>query len=203
MKKVILTDADGVLVNWNKGFLKFMEEKGYPQIPNTDHEYSISARHNVTTKQAMDFVKEFNESPAIETLVPFADSVKYIGKLAQLGFRFIVVTSISSHPDAKIRRTKNLQSLFGDVFDEVHCIEQGASKANILMTWADTGYFWIEDHMRQAEAGHEAGLKTILINHPYNSHYKTDLFPTVSYENPWKEIYERVCSEYNLYTHVV
>ena len=198
MKKIILTDADGCLVNWNKGFLKFMEEKGHPQIPNTAHEYNISARHNVSTTQAMEFVKEFNEGPEIEFLEPFADSVKYVGKLAQLGFRFIVVTSISSHPDAKVRRTKNLHNIFGNVFDDVHCIEQGASKARILMNWADTGYFWVEDHMRQAEAGYEAGLKTILINHPYNSHYKTDLFPTVSYDKPWKEIYEMVCTEYNL-----
>lgn len=197
MKRVILTDADGCLVNWNKGFIKFMEEKGLPQIPNTDHEYSISTRHNISTTRAMELVKEFNEGPHIEFLEPFADSVKYVNKLAQLGFRFIVVTSISSHPDAKIRRTKNLQNLFGNVFDDVHCIEQGASKANILLTWADTGYFWIEDHMRQAEAGHEAGLRTILINHPYNSHYKTDLFPSVSYTTPWKEIYEKICTEYN------
>jgi len=198
MKKIILTDADGCLVNWNASFTKFMIEKGHPQVPNTEHDYSISSRHNISTKLAMEFVKEFNEGPEIEHLAPFADSVKYVGKLAQLGFRFIVVTSISSHPDAKVRRTQNLKNIFGDVFDEVHCIEQGASKANILMNWADTGYFWIEDHMRQAEAGHEAGLKTILINHPYNSHYKTDLFPTVSYDKPWREIYERICTEYNL-----
>ena len=196
MKKIILSDADGVLVNWNNGFTKFMIEKGFPQIPNTDHEYSISARHNISTKKAMEFVKEFNEGADIEHLHPFADSVKYVGKLARLGFRFIVVTSISSHPDAKVRRTKNLQNIFGDVFDDVHCIEQGASKANILMNWADTGYFWIEDHMRQAEAGHEAGLRTVLIKHPYNTHYKTDLFPTVSFENPWREIYEMAFSYY-------
>jgi len=52
--------------------------------------------------------------------------------------------------------------------------------------------------MRQAEAGYEAGLRTVLISHPYNSHYKTDLFPTVSYKSPWEEIYNMVCKEYNL-----
>jgi FMN phosphatase YigB (HAD superfamily) len=202
MKKIILTDADGCLVNWNEGFDAFMASKGHPRVPNTDHEYSISDRHNVTHVQAMEFVKEFNEGPAISHLKPFADSVKYVKKLASAGFRFIVVTSISNHPDAAINRARNLKEIFGDVFDDIHCIEQGASKANILMNWAGTGYFWIEDHMRQAEAGHEAGLKTILINHPYNSHYKTDLFPTVSFETPWKEIFEKVCVEYNLYIHL-
>lgn len=198
MNKVILTDADGVLVKWEAGFELFMVEKGYPRVANTKKEYSISIRHGITNKQAMEFVKEFNESEDIATLFPFADSVHYVKKLADLGFRFIVVTSISSHPDAKKYRTENLVNLFGDVFDEIHCIEQGASKANILTTWADTGYFWIEDHMRQAEAGHEIGLKTILIQHPYNEHYKTDLFPTVSFEKPWEEIFSIVCKEYNI-----
>lgn len=198
MKKVILTDADGVLVNWNKGFESFMESKGLPRLPDTEHEYSISARHGVTNAQGVSFVREFNESEKIASLESFADSQEYVKVLSGLGFRFIVVTSISDHPNAKINRTKNLVSLFGDVFDEIHCIAQGASKANILLNWVDTGYFWIEDHMRQAEAGHEAGLRTILINHPYNAHYQTDLFPRVSYDSPWQEITQIVKNHYKI-----
>ncbi len=197
-EKIILTDADGVLVDWNTAFDKFMARHGHPRVPETDTEYNIRLRHNVTTHQAMTYVKEFNEGPDIAHLTPFADSVQHVRLLSALGFRFIVVTSISSHPDAKIHRTNNLTDLFGDVFDDIHCIEQGASKASILMNWADTGYFWIEDHMRQAEAGYEAGLRTVLINHPYNHHYKTDLFPTVSYDTPWNEIYNMVRNEYGI-----
>ena len=197
-QKIILTDADGVLMDWNSAFAAYMANLGLPQLPNTDTEYSISARHGISVKHAMARVKEFNEGPYIRTLKPFADAQEYVKKLADLGFRFIVVTSISNTPSAKYHRIENAKDLFGDVFDEINCIELGASKASILMNWADTGYFWIEDHMRQAEAGHEAGLKTVLINHPYNTHYKTDLFPIVSNKTPWKEIYDMVCKEYKL-----
>ena len=195
-ERIILSDCDGCLVNWNAGFNKFMEEKGLPQLPNTDDQYLLSKRHNITSNYATQLVTEFNEGPMIEHLEPFADAVKYVARLADLGFRFIVVTSISSAPQAKVFRTKNLNAIFGDVFDEINCIEMGASKAHILKNWQDTGYFWIEDHMRQAEAGYEAGLSTVLIRHPYNAHYKTDLFPTVSYEKPWEEIYNMVCDTY-------
>jgi FMN phosphatase YigB (HAD superfamily) len=197
MEKIILTDCDGVLLRWNEGFENFAEQKGYPKVPGTDTEYSMSLRHNITMKQALALIKEYNESDAMTSLLPFADSVEYVKKLAAKGFRFIAVTSLSDHPDAKTYRTENLKSLFGDVFDDVVCLSMGASKANVLMQWADSGYFWIEDHMRQAEAGHEAGLRTVLINHPYNHHYNTDLFPVVSYETPWKEIYNMVCNTYN------
>lgn len=198
MKKIILTDCDGVLCDWNAGFNKFMEKKGMPQLPDTDDKYLLSLRHGISSAYATELVTEFNEGPWIEHLEPFADAVEYVKRLVEKGFRFIVVTSISDTPQAKEFRTINLTAIFGDVFDEINCIEMGASKAHILKNWQDTGYFWIEDHMRQAEAGYEAGLRTVLISHPYNSHYKTDLFPTVSYESPWEEIYNMVCKEYNL-----
>lgn len=199
-ERIIISDCDGVLCNWNDAFDTFMESRGLPRKKDTDNDYNISARHGISSRVAHSLIKEFNEGANIANLSPFRDSVEYVTKLANLGFRFTVVTSISDHPDATIYRTENLKKLFGDVFDEIHCIEMGASKAATLLKWADTGYFWIEDHMRQAEAGHEAGLKTILINHPYNTHYTTDLFPKVSYETPWAEIFDIVCKEYQIQT---
>jgi len=198
MERLILTDCDGCLVDWNKGFEAFMEMKKHPKVPGTDHDYSMAIRHNLGLTEVHEFIKEFNESPYIADLTPFADSVEYVGKLVDKGFKFTVVTSISDAPQAKYYRTKNLIGLFGDIFDEIHCLKMGISKAHELTKWEGSGYFWIEDHMRQAEAGYEAGLKTVLIDHPYNSHYHTDLFPRVSYKKPWNEIYNMVCKEYNL-----
>ncbi len=197
MEKIILTDCDGVLLQWEDAFEQFVLSKGHERVPDTETEYSMAIRYGITVKQAQLYIKEYNESDAMASLEPFADSVEYVAELASLGFRFIAVTSLSDHPDAKIHRTQNLKNLFGDVFDDVVCLKMGASKAHVLMQWADTGYFWIEDHMRQAEAGHEVGLRTVLINHPYNSHYRTDLFPIVSHESPWEEIYHLVCDTYH------
>jgi FMN phosphatase YigB (HAD superfamily) len=196
MEKLILVDCDGVLLRWEEAFDAFMITKGHTRLLNTANEYNLALRYGVTRVQTTEYVKEFNEGPLIEKLEPFQDSVEYVTKLAALGFRFIAVTSVSDHPAAKKYRTINLTNLFGDVFDDIICLEMNASKATVLLQWANTGYFWIEDHMQQAEAGHEAGLQTILINHPYNKHYKTDLFPTVSYETPWKDIFTIVLDAY-------
>lgn len=196
--RIILSDVDGVLCNWNIGFQNFMLGRGYPQLPDTDGLYDIAGRHGITHDEAMGHIREFNESDRISHLSALADSEEYIRKLSGLGFRFTVVTSLSSAPDAKIYRSDNLTKIFGDVFREIVCLSQGANKYNELTRWKDSGLFWIEDHPEQAEAGLRAGLKPVLISHPYNSHYMSDKFPFVTSENPWKEIFKLICKEYEL-----
>lgn len=197
-EKLILTDVDGVLVDWNNAFSSFMAERGHSLLPGGETAYSLSDRHGISVKEAARFVKEFNESDRISNLKDFADAKMYIQKLYQNGFKFIAITSLSNNPVVYNNRSSNLLNLFGNVFDEINCIAQGASKVEILGRWKDTGYFWIEDHKSNAEAGHAVGLKPILINHPYNNNYSADLFPKVSYDTPWKDIYLMIETEYNL-----
>ena len=197
-ERILISDADGVLVDWGSAFNEFMAEKGFPCLPNMDAEYNLALRHGLLPEVVLPLMREFVESPAIANLKPYADSVKYVKKLAELGFRFIVVTSIGSSEVSHHYRSTNLNALFGDVFNEINCIETGASKAHILERWAGTGYFWFEDHMRQAEAGYEVGLKSVLLNHPYNEKYLTDLFPRIVGNNPWEQVYHMVCKEYGI-----
>ncbi|HEY6436103.1 MAG TPA: hypothetical protein VIY47_05910 [Ignavibacteriaceae bacterium] len=197
-EKIILTDADGVLVTWLDGFGKFMESKGYEAIPNSGHNYSIKDRYYVTDEEGFQLIREFNESPFLADLPPYEDSIEYVSKLVDHGFKFICITSISSHPDAIRYRTENLENLYGPHFLEVHCLDVGAHKRPALMPWEGSGLFWIEDHIKNAEAGHSLGLKTVFIRQEHNQHYETEEFPIVGPEDPWRQIYELVCEEYNL-----
>ena len=198
MEKLILTDCDGVLLWWNNGIRPFMDLKGHIENPEHKDDYHLSLRYSLAEQHVQLLVKEFNESQWVENLEPFADSVKYVKLLADKGFRFIAVTSLSDAPAAKVYRTKNLHNLFGDVFDEVICLSQGKNKYEQLLRWKDSGLFWIEDHAGQAEAGHRAGLKSLLIDHPYNAYYHKNLFPRVSCVNPWEEIFDIILKEYGL-----
>lgn len=197
-EKIILTDVDGVLLYWAKGFHDYMVEQGLAQLPDTDHEYSVSLRHGVTPEVAKRHVEYFNNSPHIATLEPFQDAVEYVDKLSKHGFRFIAITSLSNSVIAYTYRTANLKSIFGDVFDRLICLSLGADKYETLKEWEGSKLFWIEDHINNAEAGHKLGLKSILIEHEYNKWYERDLFPKVSFETPWAEIYKIVCKEYNI-----
>lgn len=196
--KIILTDADGTIVMWLASFYKFMGEKGLTIRPGFEHEYKMSQKFGIESADMENYIREFNESERIAGLDPLADSVEYIGKLAALGFRFICVTSQSDAPNAKIHRTTSLTKHFGDVFDEINCIKMGANKKEFLTRWKDTGYFWIEDHIGQAQAGADNGLKAVLITQPYNAHLDDERITTVSNSQPWKEIYDLVLKDYKL-----
>lgn len=196
--KIILTDVDGTIIDWESGYNDFMAKKGHVLVENTESKYSMAEKYGITVQQTRSYIKEFNEGPLIADLLPFKDSAEYMSKLSDYGFRFIAVTSISDHSDALKYRTENLLKVFGCIFDDILCLEMGISKYNTLMQWSKKGYFWVEDHRRQAEVGYEAGLMPILIDHHYNNDYMPRLFPKVSCTTPWFEIYRIITGHYGI-----
>ena len=191
--KIILTDADGCLFHWNAQFNLFMHEKGLPPLPNTEDIYSVITRFEVEAERKAELVREFNHSDYIRDLHPFADAREYVAKLNEDGYKFIVITSLSDDPGAFDNRAHNLKKHFGDVVVELHCLPMGIHKGEFLKRWKDTGLFWIEDHVANAAAGADLGLRSIVIDHPYNTQFtKHDhkIHARVSYATPWREIYE-------------
>ena len=126
----------------------------------------------------IEIVSKYNASRHIKHLEPHKDAVKYVKMLHEEGFSFVVISSLSDEFNAQAYRYENLCSLFGDdVFHtkDIHLLKTGQDKQELLEDkWGDFGYFWIEDHFRNAEAGHEVGLRSILIDSSYNRHYQTD-----------------------------
>ena len=47
MDKVILTDVDGVLLNWEYAFDCWMNELGLYKLPDTNHLYNIGDRYGI------------------------------------------------------------------------------------------------------------------------------------------------------------
>jgi beta-phosphoglucomutase-like phosphatase (HAD superfamily) len=191
--KVILTDADGCLFNWNCTFNQFMQERGYKIVPGEEENYSVRERFGLSSGVKMNFIKEFNHSDRIRSLPPHADAKEYVAKLNSEGYKFIVVTSLSEKPSAHEYRTHNLREHFGDAIIGLHCLRIGVHKADKLAQWKDTNMFWIEDHVSNAVAGAQLGLRSIVIDHVYNKKYDVDdhmLYARTSEETPWADIYE-------------
>lgn len=189
-QKVILTDCDGVLLDWEEGFSVWMEHHGHELVEGYQFMYEMNERYGITKDQARKLIKTFNESAAIGFLPPLRDAQYYVKMLAEKHqFKFVVLTSLSLDPYAKELRIRNLNKIFGDCFIDVICLETGADKNIALFELATKymGNFWIEDKPENVMAGVDAGFKGILIEHGHNMDFQ-DTFVA----KKWEDIYNLV-----------
>lgn len=186
-EKVILTDVDGVLLDWLYAFTQWMERHGYEQTDNGAAEYDIGKRYNLTFVEKERLVRMFNESAWIRKLPQLRDAIKYVRKLhEEHGYIFRVISSLSLDTYAGHLRTKNLIELFGPtVFESYVYLDTGADKDEALEMYRDSGCFWIEDKPENYTLGESLGLESILIDHPFNQNL-TDARRATN----WKEVYE-------------
>ena len=197
--KLILTDCDGVLLDWSYRFFEFMDEKEYTLSAGYEKVYGVeNCFDEVTDKaSARKLVTEFNESAWIGFLPALRDSVKYVKKLnEEYGYVFGVITSLSTNQYATALREENLVRIFGEnVFDFIRCIETGADKDSELMEFKDSECWWIEDKVENAEAGLKYGLNPILMSHPHNQSYLIKTKSNMRIAGNWKQIYNIITGE--------
>ena len=185
---VILTDVDGVLCNWEYAFSVWMDQHGFNKVPGAEFNYDIGDRYGIDRVQAKKLIKIFNENAAIGFLPPLRDAMYYVKKLhEEHGYVFHCITSLSLDPNAQKLRIMNLRKLFGEtVFEKFTILDTGADKDDALAVYKNTGCFWIEDKPANALAGHQAGLRAILMEHGHNLHFYHKDIPLVK---DWHEIY--------------
>jgi hypothetical protein len=194
-KKVILTDADGVLLNWEYAFCCWMEQHGHTQQKSANQLYDISKRFGITKETGNYLVKQFNESAAIGFLPALRDSMYYVKRLhEEHGYVFRCITSLSLDSNAYKLRKMNLEKLFGaTAFEQLVCLDTGADKDEALEPYKDSGLYWIEDKLSNAVCGQNLGLKPILIEHGFNMHEPIPEGMTKVVN--WKELYNHIIGE--------
>ena len=186
MDKRIILDCDGVLLDWAYAFDVWMVEHGYSKISNTDQYYEQTRRYGISQVEAVSQIKKFNESGCVGFIPAFRDSVEYVTKLSELGWKFEVISCLDKDKYAQKLRQKNLLHLFGNVFDFIDCaLDFTVGKEQYLLDrYKGKNYYWIEDSVDHAESGKRVGLNSIVMDHPYNKEWDG---PRVK---NWKEIYQ-------------
>lgn len=194
-KKVILTDVDGVLLNYDHAFDMWMTQHGYEQIEFGNRHYRLADRYSVTDEQVSNLVGQFNESAAMGFLPALRDAVYYVKRLhEEHQYEFHCITSMGSEPNAVKLRQMNLNKLFGDtVVTRLVCLDHTDPKKRFLEEYRDSGLYWIEDNFSNLMAGRHCGLKPVLMEHGFNMQRK--LKPDVAKVTNWREIYELVTGE--------
>lgn len=191
MDKKIVVDCDGVLLDWAYAFDVWMAEQGHIRIPNTNKHYSQALRYGITDEVANNQVKKFNESGCVGFIPAYKDSVEYITKLSELGWKFEVISSLDKDKYAQKLREKNLIHIFGEVFDFIDCsLDYKIGKESYLKDrYSGKSFFWIEDSVSNAESGTKAGLRSVVMDHDYNKEWKG-----IRVKN-WKEIYNLIIDD--------
>src|SRR6056300_480946 len=123
--------------------------------------YYISETYGISQEKAYDLTKQFCESAACGYLPPMRDAIKYVKRV------------------------------FGKTaFERIVCLPCGGNKKETLERYRDSDFVWVEDKLENANLGAKMGLRTFLINHPYNE--IGVLHDNVIRVNNWKEIYDHI-----------
>jgi hypothetical protein len=194
LKKLILTDVDGVLCDWEWAFNVWMQEHGFEEVPGSKLNYDMSMRYGIPKEQVKKLIRLFNESAAIGFLPALRDAMYYVKRLhEEHGFRFHCITSLSLDPNAQKLREMNLNKLFGtSAFERIVCLDTGADKEEALQEYEGTGCYWLEDKPENAIAGYNVGLRSLLVEHGHNMHHYHEGITIVK---NWKEIYQLITDQ--------
>lgn len=187
--KIILTDADGVLLDWEYAFDVWMQQHGFNKIDSL--KYNIGKRYGIDEEQGKKLIKIFNESAHMGFLPPLRDAMYYVKRLhEEHGYVFHCITSLTTDENACELRRMNLQKLFGKTaFDKFVFLNTGADKDEALEQYKNTGYWWIEDKIVNCQVGTKMGLKSLLMEHGHNMDYTDPLVPRM---RNWRDIYNMI-----------
>lgn len=191
MKNVIF-DCDDVLLNWTEGFREYLNrERGITCQTPSPTSWDMSNWTGLGKAKTWKEISLFNEeSKDFSKLNPIDGAIDSVREIKSQGYKLHVITSCSSHDDCVSRRKENLTSLFGNVFNDIHCIPLGASKENYLKIYDPS--FWIEDNVQNAIIGHKIGHKSIIRLTEHNKSLTRETPPGITWASNWNEIEKEI-----------
>ncbi|MGL6228603.1 MAG: hypothetical protein ACRC3J_05240 [Culicoidibacterales bacterium] len=158
MKKTILVDVDGVLVEWFSQLPFFMSEENISSdvLLSRQNGKWLSPRDmfGVESKESIALVKKYNKSEHIRRLAAYPDAIHHVNILSK-EYNFVAISALGTTAACYANRTYNLKALFPnfgeimlcDVFgDKRELIKKAAAKYDVLMYIDDR-----ETHCEEAE----------------------------------------------------
>lgn len=182
MRKILLTDLDGVILDWSGRFdeyLKMYSPTSKSMDPTVFEQTDDIAQHMIA----------FNRSAWIGYLEPLRDAREILKNFKQDGWQIFACTAMGYDPYSCSLRKKNIENLFPNIFDRVEMTAFGEPKHNWLSQWRNSGAVWVEDKWANAIAGADFGLKTFLMKHSYNTKHD---YQGVEKVDNWTQIYNKV-----------
>ena len=80
-QKIILSDVDGVLLDWEWAFNVWMQEHGFELTDGYQYEYDMATRYGISKEQVRKLIRTFNESAAIGFIPVLRDAMYWVKQL--------------------------------------------------------------------------------------------------------------------------
>ncbi|QPI18041.1 hypothetical protein POP12_249 [Pectobacterium phage POP12] len=134
MKKIILTDIDGIAVKWQSGLPFFLSKHNMPtdvalQMVTDEKFRDMTEIFGCNENLASILMNEYNNSSFIRYLSPYSDALTVINRM-KYDYDFVAVTALGTTPTASLNRIANLNTLFPSAFKEVMVVGHGESKTH-------------------------------------------------------------------------
>lgn len=176
MTTTVLLDCDDVLLNWLEGFAEYCSGQLGREISRRGpDDWVMDKWLGTEPHETIQLIEEFNSSDDFGKLSPVEGAVNALNTLIATNgarVRFHVVTSCSSDWDTVEMRKANLKRYFGPIFDSVHCLDLGTSKATLLHAF-EPG-IWVEDNLKNALAGVKAGHRVFMRQTSHNHRHRAE-----------------------------
>ena len=184
MSKILLTDADGVLLNWLDSFLQ-QHEMSYEDFQYLEKEQPSTA----TT-----LIEAFNESARIGYLPSIKGAIAAMSKLKNEGYEIHCVTSFGGSVYARRARFDNIKKLFGNAITYIHILPLHDDKLEFLQeNYNDSESYFVEDNINNANLSLQAGLRPILLRQHWNTNNaNVEIDPKVICAYDWKNVLELI-----------
>lgn len=189
-EKQILLDADGVLLNWNAGFNAWAKERGYVEVDTTD--YDMAKRYRMPVETIVALIEEYNRSAAVSFLFPMPGSVLIVGKLRELGYEPVCISSFGGDTYSQIQRQRLLYDYFRIDPRNCHLLPTNGDKREVLSRWKDSHLPWVEDKLSNALLGKELGLDSILLRSDHTRDYVSN---EIFVADSWYKIHDYLTGE--------
>ena len=117
--RIILTDVDGVLLQWEKHFREWMTMRGFELKPNFEKSYSMEERYGIKKVLKESLIEEFNRSAWMSIQEPMPNSQTWVKLLHAEGWTFIPITSQTRDVPGQELRKRRLKELIAKLQDDL------------------------------------------------------------------------------------
>lgn len=160
-----VTDVDGVLLCWFSGLKNYLENKG------ASKEVIQMVTENMLTSNFLDAnkifkdveigINDFNRSDFIQMLPILQKKSLDVLRKLHAKHDIIALTCLGTEEEQKLKRIRNLESVYGNIFKDVICIGISESKEDYLrdLNKDKSVIAYVDDRMKHIYDGINAGVE--------------------------------------------